>query len=329
MAWKKLKLVVNGAEIDAIAPTIISASRSTDIPAFHSEWFINRLRAGYVKWVNPFNRKEQYISFGATKFIVFWTKNAAPLMRYLPEIDRLGIAYYFNYTINDYEKEGLEPNLPPLTERINTFRKLSDIIGKERVIWRFDPLILTNDISPESLALKIDGIGNKVFTHTDRLVFSYVDIDCYQHVRRNLLNRGISYIPIDDASMISIALKIQELNRKWRLTLATCSEEITLNSLGIEHNKCIDGNLIRKIGGICSDVLKCNNLQLPMFTKHLSKDDDVKDLGQRKLCQCVESKDIGQYNSCGHLCVYCYANYSPSIVKNNLRRANVDSDSIL
>jgi hypothetical protein len=208
MDWKKTKVLVNGAETDAIAPTIISASRLTDIPAFHSEWFMNRLRIGYLKWINPHNRTAEYISLEATKFIVFWTKNADPLIRYLPAIERLGISYYFTFTVNDYEKEGLEPKLPPLAERIKTFKALSDMIGKERVIWRFDPLILTNNISIESLVLKIRGIGEKIATHTDKLVFSFADIDCYKNVKGNMRNKGIVYLPINDAAMVDIASRI-------------------------------------------------------------------------------------------------------------------------
>jgi len=308
MDWKKTRVFVNGTETDAVAPTIISASRLTDIPAFYAEWFMNRLRIGYVKRIDRWNRSE-YISLEATKFVVFWTKNAAPLIRYLREIDSLGISYYFTFTVNDYEKEGLEPKLPPLAERIKTFKALSDMIGKERVIWRFDPLILTNNISIESLVLKIRGIGEKIATHTDKLVFSFANIDRYKKVKGNMRNKGIDYLPINAAAMVDIASRISALNARWNLELATCAEEIDLDFLGIAHNKCIDGDLIRKIGG--------------------SHNIDLKDPGQRKKCQCVKSKDIGQRNSCGHLCAYCYANDSPSVVINNLKRANVNSDSIL
>ena len=124
----------NGERVSAIAPVIISASRSTDIPAFFARWFINRLAKGYCVWYNPFNQQPMYISFKNTKVVVFWTKNPDPIIQYLPELDARGIKYYFQYTLNDYEAEGFEPNVRPLEERIETFKKLSQLVGKEKVI---------------------------------------------------------------------------------------------------------------------------------------------------------------------------------------------------
>ena len=121
-----------GDVVDGNAPVIVSASRSTDIPAFYAKWFINRLAAGYCVWYNPFNQKAMRISFNKTKVIVFWTKNPEPLIEYLPELDKRGIRYYFQFTLNDYESEGFEPNVPALEQRIETFKRLSSLIGKEK-----------------------------------------------------------------------------------------------------------------------------------------------------------------------------------------------------
>lgn len=122
----------DGKEVEAVRPVIISASRSTDIPAFYAKWFINRLKAGYCVWYNPFNQQPMYISFQNTKVVVFWTKNPEPIIEYLPELDKRGIHYYFQVTLNDYEQEGFEPNIPPLHDRIAVFRNLSEKIGKEK-----------------------------------------------------------------------------------------------------------------------------------------------------------------------------------------------------
>lgn len=123
-------------------PIIVSASRSTDIPAFYAKWFINRLVAGYAVWYNPFNQQPMKISFEKTKVVVFQTKNTAPLIPYLHELDKRGIHYYFQFTLNDYEVENFEPNVPTFEERVETFKKLSSFIGKGRVIWRFDPIMI-------------------------------------------------------------------------------------------------------------------------------------------------------------------------------------------
>jgi hypothetical protein len=124
--WEKVKIKKDDGEVvDGIAPLIISASRATDIPAFYSQWFIERLNKGYVKWINPFNGKFQYVSFQKVRLIVFWTKNPSPIISLLSEIDKKKIRYFFQMTLNDYEKERLEIRLPSLEERVRSFRDLS------------------------------------------------------------------------------------------------------------------------------------------------------------------------------------------------------------
>ena len=145
----------SGENVEAIAPVIISASRSTDIPAFYAKWFFNRLAKDYCVWYNPFNQQPMYISFKNCKVVVFWTKNPKPILPYLHELDERGIHYYFQVTLNDYVKEGFEPNVPSVEERVETFKKLSSLIGKEKVIWRFDPLIITPGIGTRELLTRI------------------------------------------------------------------------------------------------------------------------------------------------------------------------------
>ena len=177
----------SGEQVEALAPIIISASRSTDIPAFYAKWFFNRLAKGYCVWYNPFNRRKMYVSFERCKAIVFWTKNPKLILPYLHELDRRGIHYYFQFTLNDYVSEGFEPNVPSVTQRVETFRELSEMIGKERVIWRFDPLIMTPSITPRVLLSRIWKIGNLLKGYTDKLVFSFVDVKAYRKVQNNLI----------------------------------------------------------------------------------------------------------------------------------------------
>ena len=122
-SWDRVEIRADDAGlIQAAAPVIVSASRRTDIPAFYAEWFVRRLRAGYVRWVNPFSGQAQYVSFARTRAVVFGSKNPQPLLPHLAELDRRGIGYYVQFTLNDYEAEGLEPGLPPLATRLATFR---------------------------------------------------------------------------------------------------------------------------------------------------------------------------------------------------------------
>ena len=186
-----------GKQVEATAPVIISASRSTDIPAFYAKWFFNRLAKGYCVWYNPFNQQPMYVSFKNCKVIVFWTKNPAPIIPYLPELDKRGIHYYFQVTLNDYEQEGFEPNVPSVKSRLNTFIQLSELIGKERVIWRFDPLIVTPQLTTQMMLSRIRGLHNCLKDYTEKLVFSFVDVKAYRKVQANLV-KETSFFTKDD-----------------------------------------------------------------------------------------------------------------------------------
>lgn len=345
--WEEIQITTEHGELKkAIAPVIISASRSTDIPAFHSEWLINRWKSGYACWVNPFNRTNaQYISFRNTRLFVFWTKNPKPLIPHLTVFDKLGLNYYFQYTLNDYEKEGFEPNVPSLERRIETFLQLSEQIGKEKVVWRFDPLLLTDQLTVRELLNRIWNLGNQLISHTDKLVFSFADILSYRKVKSNLLKETSFYnkttINLAEFSLAQkneFAAEIQLILQEWRkvnpdFQIATCAEDIDLEQYQIQHNKCIDNELIAKLFSDDSklmDLLGLKPEELSLFGEAIQKKNpNLKDKGQRKACGCMISKDIGSYNTCNHLCVYCYANTSPEVVRKNLVELTTDSESIL
>ena len=250
-----------GEQVKAVAPVIISAGRSTDIPAFYPKWFFNRLAKGYCVWYNPFNRQKMYISFARCKVIVFWTKNPRPILPYLHELDKRGIHYYFQVTLNDYTNEGFEPNVPGVEERIKTFRELSDRIGHERVIWRFDPLILTPTIAPRMLLSRIWRLGNLLKGYTDKLVFSFVDVKAYRKVQNNLVKEtscftkeSVGLAEANEAQRQEIVEGLAKLRDIWaseggNLQLATCAEEINFEKYGITHNRCIDGELMERVFG--------------------------------------------------------------------------------
>ena len=300
-----------GSECTTIAPVIISASRSTDIPGFHSKWFIDRLNQGHVVWVNPFNRRSQLVSFEKTRVIVFWTKNPEPIVRHLNEIDQKGLHYYFQYTLNDYENDGFEPNVPPIGNRIETFCRLSEKLGKERVIWRFDPLILSNSLGVGELLEKIRGVGDQIHAFTEKLVISFVDIYAYKKVQYNFRNHHIDAREFDLQNMAQLAQGLSALNQSWNLEISTCGETVDLKRYGIEHNRCIDDALMVKLFQADSRLMSFFGFRKGIFPHG---DDWVhrKDKGQRKACGCSISKDIGMYGTCGHGCIYCYANRAPA-----------------
>lgn len=317
----------DGVSVEAITPIIISASRSTDIPAFYSRWFFNRLQRGYARWVNPFNRVSQFVSLADTRVIVFWSKNPDPLIQYLPELDGRGINYYFQFTVNDYEKERLEPHVPPLAERIETFRKLSEMVGKKRVIWRYDPLILTDDISVDRLVDRIASVAEQVRAYTEQLVISFADIGIYNKVRANLAREGVNYHEFTPALMVDVAQRLQALNRHWGLRIATCAESIDLEPYGIEHNRCIDDRLMVEVFGHDQKLMQFLGYEPDLFSTPSRL--YMKDKGQRKECGCIVSKDIGMYDTCHHLCAYCYANTSCKAVESNRIRQRDDGDALV
>lgn len=250
------------------SPYIISVSRREDIPGHSNriKWFLDRIKDGYVD-ISGFYQ-DYTISFEKTKLVVFWTKNPQPIIEHL---DKIPFKYYFQYTLNNYPE--YELNVPPLEDRINTFIDLSNKIGKERVIWRYDPIIDVPDVLD-----RIERIGDRLYPYTEKLVFSF--IDPYKKLKNQ-------FAALSDNQMMDIGHSLVEMNKKWGLELSTCSEAKSLE--GISHNKCIDPILIERI---CGKQKWLNN---------------KKDKSQRIDCGCISSGDIGSFKMCRHKCTYCYA----------------------
>lgn len=316
--WERVTAVTDdGRRVEAQAPLIVSASRATDIPAFYADWFMERLRRGYLRWRNPFSGVPLYVSFAKTRFIVFWSKNPEPMLRHLDELDRMGLGYYFQYTLNDYATEGLEPNVPPAERRVETFRRLSGRLGPERVVWRADPLLITEQTPPEVLIARVAALGDRLAPLTRRLVFSFADIAPYRRVKANLRQAGVQAREFTVGEMEETAAALAELNRSrgWGLTLETCAETPDLTRWGVAHGRCVDERImtavsphdraLREFLGVGSEAVQEDLFSAPAPAAA------PRDRGQRAACGCVRSKDVGEYNTCPHRCLYCYANISP------------------
>lgn len=332
MVWETIDITTESGEtVRAQAPVIVSASRATDIPAFYADWFFDRLEKGYSVWTNPFNGAKSYVSYARTRLVVFWSKNPRPLLPHLEKLREKGIRCYLHYTLNDYETEGLEHGIPPLDERIDTFLRFSELLGKELVIWRFDPLIRTDRIGVEELLRKAERIGDRLRGHTRKLVFSFADIRTYRSVQGNLRRNDIRWREFDERQMLDTATGLAELNKKWGYTLATCGERIDLSQFGIRRNKCIDDELI--VRQFADDPLLMDFLGVErdgLFGPETVVRKNAKDKGQRPFCGCIASKDIGEYDTCPHQCAYCYANRSDGKAAENYRlhRARPDAETI-
>lgn len=286
---------------------IISASRRTDIPAFYSQWFFNRIKEGYVLVPSPYNPKmisKVRLAPSVVDCIVFWTKNPAPMIAKLDKLQ--DYKYYFQFTLNPYG-EKLEINLPSIAKRIETFKRLSDKIGKDKVIWRYDP-ILTNEeynvsFHKETFARIADGLKD----HTERCMLGF--IDHYQHIRAAVGQFNIKPLIKEDIEEMAVSFR-QTMNAYPTIELDTCTVKVDLRHLGIPTGLCIDKALIERIIGY------------PILAK--------KDKNQRNVCNCIDSIDIGTYESCLNGCVYCYAikgNYNS--VEYNMKKHDKNSPLLI
>lgn len=272
---------------------ILSVSRRTDIPNYYSEWFFNRIKEGFVYVRNPMNAHQVSkidITPEVVDCIVFWTKNPEPMLSRLDEI--VSYDYYFQFTLTGYGKD-MERNVPHKKEKmIPIFQELSKKIGMQKVIWRYDPIIFTKKYTPQYHLKAFEQIAEALKGYTGKCVISFVDV--YAKNKKNM--ELIDSYDIDKNELLEFAKKIAEIAKKNGMAIGSCAERIDLDEVGIEHNCCIDKALIENIIG-CK--LKVD-----------------KDKNQRQECGCVESVEVGTYNTCKNGCKYCYANYSEeSVVK--------------
>jgi len=292
---------------------IISASRRTDIPAFYSEWFMNRIRKGTCLVPNPFNANsiaEVSLRPEEVEAIVFWSKNPSPMIEHLSELEDLGYRFYFQYTRNHYPAS-LEPGLPVIKKRIGTFIDLSRKVGSERVIWRYDPIIFSNQTDIQDHIKTFKHLCSELAGSTGKVTVSILDL--YAKTKRNLekfKTKGIEFdfAPQDHPQILELLSELAKTAGEFSMDISTCAEKGDYSSIGIKPGKCIDGDLIEKLWGI-----------------HRAW---KKDPNQRELCGCASSKDIGVNDTCLHGCVYCYATNNLQIARKRFRDHSADSAAL-
>lgn len=261
----------------------VSVSRRTDIPAFYAPWFMGRVREGFCLVPNPYDARRFSrvpLSPREAELILFWSKNPAPLLPCLDELDARGYAYAFTFTLTPYGPE-LEPGLPDAGARVETFERLSQRLGPLRVDWRYDPVLLDARFTVSYHEERFARLCERLAPLTTRCIFSFADP--YPHLHGRVR-------PAPEGDMRALAAALARIGSAHGLALETCCERIDLSDLGIAHGACVDAGRAARILG------------RPVSAAH--------DAGQRPGCGCVRSVDIGAYDTCPGGCAYCYATHA-------------------
>lgn len=281
---------------------ILSVSRRTDIPSYYSEWFLNRIKEGYLYVRNPMNPHQVskiIISPEVVDCIVFWTKNPESMLGRLEELKDYN--FYFQFTLTGYGQD-IERNIPHKKERmLPVFQELSRKIGKERVVWRYDPILFTEKYSIEYHLKAFTQMAEALKGYTDKCVISFVDV----YAKNKKAMQALRIQGKSEAELKEFARSLRKIAHENNMVIASCAETIDLTDCGIVHNSCIDRELIEKIIGC--------KLKVP------------KDKNQRSVCGCVESIEVGTYDTCRNGCVYCYANNSQAAIDKNCQGYDVNS----
>lgn len=281
---------------------ILSVSRRTDIPNYYADWFLNRVHEGYLYVRNPMNAHQISridLSPQVVDCIVFWTKNPTALMARLDELR--DYSYYFQFTITGYGKD-VEPGVPDKRQVvIPAFQELSRRLGKKRVIWRYDPIFFSDTYTPDYHLRAFEALAASLEGCTERVVISFVDL--YAKTRRNTAGLGIR-TPTEQ-EMAELARQLVSIAAAHQMVVENCAEQIDLSGVGVQHGSCINRRLIE-------DLLGCGLTV-------------GKDKNQRLECGCMESVEVGSYNTCRNGCRYCYANFSSDRVTEHARLYDVNS----
>lgn len=273
---------------------IINTGCRTDIPAFYSKWLINRIRSGYVMVRNPYN-PNQVTKYSLDPNIVdclaFCTKNPEPILKYLDELNKY--RQFWFVTITPYKKD-IEPNVPDKEKVIESFKKLSKYVGINSIAWRYDPIFINNEFTVSKHIESFKKIAEKLKGYTKDCTISFLDL--YEKVKRN----APDIKPPSKKEQIEIAKAFVKIGKENDITIHGCCEGNFLSEYGVDCKGCMSQEIVEKSIGTTLNPPKKKNI--------------------REGCNCLMGNDIGSYDSCGHLCKYCYANSNKRLVKENMKK---------
>lgn len=273
---------------------IINTGSRTDIPAFYSEWFYNRIKEGFVCVRNPYYPEQilRYrLSPDVVDCLVFCTKNPEPMFSRLDELNRF--RQFWFVTITPYGKE-IEPKVPPKKQIMESFCKLSEKVGLSAVGWRYDPIFISDKYTLEFHIDMFEKMAERLAGYVDHCVISFIDL--YEKTKRNF--KGVREVSKEER--LAIGQQFVQIGKKYGIAIRTCCEGEELAHFGIDCSGCMTQKVIEKAIDFTLDVPK---MKMP-----------------REGCDCLLGSDIGAYNTCGNGCLYCYANYDMEIVRQNMRQ---------
>lgn len=280
---------------------ILNVSGRTDIVAFYTDWFINRYKEGFVDVRNPFNPKLiSRISFSDVDAIMFCSKNPMPIIKYLDEIDK---PILFHVTLTPYGRD-IEPNVPLKGSVINSIKKLSKTLGKENVVVRYDPIFISEKYSLDYHIEMFDDLCKRLDGYIEKIIISFLDE--YKNVKKNRKILNYKELTLNDYEKIGKNFSFS--SKKHNISVQTCFEDMNLVQYGFEKGECLSHKLAYKMTGKKYPEWKARS-------------------GGK--CHCVEMVDIGYYNSCKHMCKYCYANYDEKKVNENFLKHNPKSSLLI
>ena len=272
---------------------ILNTGLRTDIPGFFSEWFYNRIEDGFVYVRNPYAKNQIYsyrLDPELIDCIIFCTKNPKPMLENLEKIDKFN--QYWHITITPYEKE-IEPNVPPMNDVLESFKYLSKKLGKENVTLRYDPIFINEKYTLEKHIESFEYIINSLSDYTTEAIISFIDL--YEKTKRNFPKAR----EVTKDERLKLGKEFAQIGKKNNITIKTCVEGTELDKFGIDSSGCMTKEVIERAIN--------KNLNIP------------KQKARNGECYCLLNNDIGEYNTCAHGCLYCYANSNKKLVKRNLK----------
>ena len=280
---------------------ILNVSGRTDIVGFYSKWFQNRYKEGFVDVRNPFNKKlVSRINFEDVDLILFCTKNPKPALSFIKEIKQ---PVLFHVTLTPYQKD-IEPNVPDKKEIIETIKELSNMLGKENVFVRYDPIFLSDKYNIEYHKKMFERVCSQLEGYVETIIVSFIDE--YKNVRNNL--KEIRYRDFEEDDYKQIGENFSTYAKNHNMIVQTCFEERNLVEYGFTKGECLSHQLAYQLTG-------------KKFPEWKAR--------KERLCNCVQMVDIGEYNTCSHFCKYCYANYDEKEVMNNRNKHNPNSSLLI